>query len=131
MGISVLATFCGTVAGIAAFIGVFVVDIALAYLGLVFLRNGGGGFNFVWLGVLPCLVAAVVASLCSGPAFMSRLPVVAVGTGGGVLATWAVFSLLAGMQGLNPLIFAGPFCAATVAASLSTWVRSRDTSGRA
>ncbi len=115
-----LATFRGTVAGIAAFVGVFVANLALDTYGLAFLRNGGGGFNLVWLGVLPCLVAAVVASRCSGPAFISRLQGVAVGTGGGVLAHWAVFPLLAGMQGLNPLIFAGPFCAA----SLSTWVRA-------
>jgi hypothetical protein len=116
MGTLVRASFFGAIAGIVAFIGIAAANALLSIYGLAFLRDGGGGFNLLWLGALPCLIAAFVAAKISGVGIVGLLGAVLLGVAGGLLTTWVVFGFLAGMQGLNPLIFSGPFCAAIIAA---------------
>ena len=118
MGTLFRASILGAIAGIVAFIGVFVANAVLGAYDFAFLRNGGGGFNLLWLGALPCLVAAVVAAAISRTGLAPMLGATIFGAAGGTLSAWAAFNLLAGMQGLNPLIFSGPFCAAIIAAGV-------------
>ena len=118
MGILIRASVFGTAVGIAAFVVLVLVNLILGEWKLSFLRNGGGGDNLLWLGGLPCLVAAAATARKLRAGIGALLLAAILGTGGGTLATWITFHQLAGMQGLNPLIFSGPFCAAIIAAVL-------------
>ena len=119
MGSMIRATATGALVGIGDFIGVVAANALLAMVDLAVLRNGGGGFNLIWLGLLPCFIAAAVAARIMRARPVRFVLAALAGAGGGLLATSIAFHFLAGMQGLNPLIFAGPFCAAVIATVIS------------
>lgn len=124
MGTLSRAIIFGTLAGSSVFLGVVVTYPVLEEYGLPYLRQGGGGLNFLWLGVLPCLISAAVAARISRTGAARSFGGVILGLAGGALVSWGMFGVLAGMQGMNPLIFSGPLCAAVIAAAICAGQRN-------
>jgi hypothetical protein len=114
----VRALLFGTFLGALSLIGLALVIVVLQEYQPAFIPTGGSRTSLIVLSVAPCLVAATVAIRITRSATHSAtrsLVGLAAGAATGAVVSIVTFQLLAGIQGPNPLLFAGVLCAAVVA----------------